>query len=152
MQLANSPQSLCDNCSASVEFHTLPIPPPVNLRLQKTANPDTYTLIWQPITQSNDTHQLISSGYSIYIDNILVCKIKDPNESTANLNSQLLNNAKCITIRTLSSDGMNESKDSQPVYINQNEHTTTNKQQSRIVDNNVKNTQNLNEQKQVCNL
>jgi hypothetical protein len=62
--------------SASIEFTTLAIPCPHDVRLQKAStSSDLYTLLWQPVPH-NDNNSIIS-GYSIYLDDVMVHQILD---------------------------------------------------------------------------
>ena len=66
-----------ENFSATIEFKTLAIPCPIDVRLQKASNTsDLYTLLWQPVP-GNDNNSIIS-GYSIYLDDLMVHQILDP--------------------------------------------------------------------------
>ena len=67
-----------DKYSTSVEFYTLAIPCPIDVRLQKVpTSTDLYSLLWQPVPNDN-TNTPIVSGYSIYLDNVMVHQILDP--------------------------------------------------------------------------
>jgi hypothetical protein len=67
----------CNNYATSIEFDTLPIPCPTDVRLQKASTAyDLYTLLWQPVPNDNNVSPIV--GYSIYLDSVMVHQILDP--------------------------------------------------------------------------
>jgi hypothetical protein len=127
------------SASANIEFRTLAIPCPTNLRLQKTPSSaaDVFaTLLWQPV--ANTSTENVVGGYTVYADGQLIHQILDPAGETLNLGrSTHLPTSLCLflanmldlrygivprgasylTLRTLSGDGNLESAHSERVFL-----------------------------------
>jgi hypothetical protein len=145
--------------SATIEFKTLAITCPTNLRLQKALNSSSdvfATLLWQPVMGTsaenvNSTFGVV--GYAIYIDGQMVHQILDPNGKFAsdrhrilaclygfsslanmfNLNWKMLpKGASHLTVRTVSGDGNLESADSDKVSLAQYQEETPDQNKFKV--------------------